>query len=307
MTASVRLSRQIGILMIAPDSLALLPTAPLLVFGGPYSNLQAMQALLAEAARLGISGDRIVCTGDIVAYGADPAACCDLAMASGMHVLMGNCEQNLAAGSADCGCGFDEGTECDRLSSAWYAYAAGQISSAHQQFMAACPQRITIGLPDGRRLAVIHGGASDISRFLFASTDDAVLADEIADTGCDGVIAGHCGIPFVREVGAGLWLNAGAIGMPAHDGTPRVWFSVLTLEPDGLRVDIRPLSYDQAGAAAAMRAARLPEGYAAGLETGLWPSEDVLPPAEKASRGVPLQPVTHLWRAEVATRRSGTG
>lgn len=307
MTAADRQARWIGSLMTVRDSLALLPTAPLLVFGGPYSNLQAMQALLAEAARLGISGDRIVCTGDIVAYGADPSACCDLAIASGMHVLMGNCEQNLSAGSSDCGCGFDEGTECDRLSSAWYAYADRKISSAHRQFMAACPQRITIGLPGGRRLAVIHGGASDISRFLFASTDEEVLSEEIAATGCDGVIAGHCGIPFVREVAAGLWLNAGAIGMPAHDGTPRVWFSVLTPEPDGLRVDIRPLTYDHAGAAAGMRAARLPEGYAAALETGLWPSEDVLPPAEKASRGVPLQPVTRLWPAETARRRSGTG
>lgn len=293
--------------MTAPDSLALDPTAPLLVFGGPYSNLQAMQALLAEAARRGIPGNRIICTGDIVAYGADPSACCDLAMASGMHVLMGNCEQNLAAGLSDCGCGFDEGTECDRLSSAWYAYADGQITPAHRAFMAACPQRMVIGLPDGRRLAVIHGGASDISRFLFASTDAAILAEEIAETGCDGVVAGHCGIPFVRDVGTGLWLNAGAIGMPAHDGTPRVWFSILTPEPDGLRVEIRPLAYDQAGAAAAMRSARLPEGYAAGLETGLWPSEDVLPPTERSRRGVPLEPVTHVWPARIASRRSGTG
>jgi len=293
--------------MIPPDSLILAPNAPLLVFGGPYSNLQAMQALLAEAARRGIAGERIICTGDIVAYGADPSACCDLAMASGMHVLMGNCEQNLAAGSADCGCGFDEGTECDRLSNAWYAYADRQISPAHRAFMAACPQRITIGLPDGRRLAVIHGGAADISRFLFASTDDTVLADEIAATGCDGVVAGHCGIPFVRDVGAGLWLNAGAIGMPAHDGTPRVWFSILTPEPDGLGVEIHPLTYDQAGAAAAMRAARLPEGYAAALETGLWPSEDVLPPAERAKRGVALQPVSRFWPAAAVRRRSGTG
>jgi hypothetical protein len=73
-----------------------------------------------------------------------------------------------------------------------------------------------------------------ISRFIFASAEHQDLADEIAATGCDGVIAGHCGIPFVRQVGPGVWINAGAMGMPAGDGTPRIWFAVLTPEAAGL-------------------------------------------------------------------------
>src|ERR1700730_8770519 len=44
---------------------------PLMVFGGPYSNLEATRAVLDEATRLSISADRIICTGDVVAYGAD--------------------------------------------------------------------------------------------------------------------------------------------------------------------------------------------------------------------------------------------
>ena len=40
---------------------------PTLVFGGPYSNLQATRAVLAEAARRGIPHQRVVCTGDVVA------------------------------------------------------------------------------------------------------------------------------------------------------------------------------------------------------------------------------------------------
>jgi predicted phosphodiesterase len=278
-----------------PDPVVIPADGPLLVFGGPYSNLQAMRAVLAEAARRGIPAHRILCTGDIVAYGADAAACCDLAMASGILVLMGNCEENLAAGALDCGCGFEEGTACDLLSRAWYAHADRQVTAAHRAWMGACPRRMVVALPDGRRLAVLHGGAADISRFIFSSAEDAALAGEIAAAGCDGVIAGHCGIPFARSVGAGLWLNAGAVGMPANDGTPRAWFAVLTPQAASLRVEILPLAYDHAAAAAAMRAAGLPEGYAAALSTGLWPSIDVLPPAELARRATPLAPVAFDW------------
>jgi len=268
---------------------------PLLVFGGPYSNLQATRAVLAEAARRGIPARRVICTGDVVAYGADAAACCDLVMGSGIAVIAGNCEENLAAGGLDCGCGFEEGTACDLLSRAWYAHADRQVTPAHRAWMAALPRRLVLDLADGRSLAVLHGGARDISRFLFASAKEAELDEEIAATGCDGVVAGHCGLPFARRVGQGVWINAGAVGMPADDGTPRVWFAVLTPGEHAVQVDILPLDYDHAAAAAAMRAARLPEGYAAALGSGIWPSCDVLPPAERARRGVPLRPHTLDW------------
>jgi predicted phosphodiesterase len=268
---------------------------PLLVFGGPYSNLQATRAVLAEAARRGIPTRRVICTGDVVAYGADAAACCDLVMGSGIAVVAGNCEENLAAGAMDCGCGFEEGTACDLLSRAWYAHADRQVTPAHRAWMAALPRRLALDLPDGRSLAVLHGGAHDISRFLFASAPEDDLAAEIASAGCDGVVAGHCGLPFARRVGQGVWINAGAVGMPADDGTPRIWFAVLTPADHAVRIELLPLDYDHAAAAAAMRAARLPEGYAAALGSGVWPSCDVLPPAERARRGVPLGPVLLDW------------
>jgi len=267
----------------------------MLVFGGPYSNVQATRAVLAEAARRAIPSRRVVCTGDVVAYGADAAACCDLVMAGGIAAIAGNCEESLAAGALDCGCGFEEGTACDLLSRAWYAHADREVTSAQRGWMAALPRRLVLDLPDGRSLAVLHGGAGDISRFLFASAPEPEIAEEIAATGCDGVVAGHCGIPFARRVGGGAWINAGAIGMPADDGTPRGWFAVLTPRERALRVELLPLDYDHAAAAAAMRAARLPEGYAAALGSGIWPSCDVLPPAERARRGVALEACALDW------------
>src|SRR5690349_4353722 len=89
---------------------------PALVFGGPYSNLQATAAVLAAAARLGIPPARIICTGDLVAYCGDPAATIDLVGAAGIHVVMGNCDEQLAQGGADCGCGFPAGSACERAS-----------------------------------------------------------------------------------------------------------------------------------------------------------------------------------------------
>jgi predicted phosphodiesterase/pyruvate-formate lyase-activating enzyme len=269
---------------------------PAIVFGGPYGNLEATRALLDEAARLGVAPDHIVCTGDVVAYGADAAATVDLVRSAGIHVVMGNCEESLAAQADDCGCGYAPGSACDRLAAAWFAHADRELGSEAREWMARLPRRIDIAIA-GARLAVVHGGIDCINRFIFASSPATIKAQELARAGIDGVIAGHCGLPFTQVVQAKLWHNAGAIGMPANDGTPRVWFSLLTPHAGGVALDHRALAYDHAAAADKMRRAGLPEGYAAALETGLWPSCDVLPFKEIRERGVPLEPGSVIWKA----------
>ncbi len=262
-----------------------------LLFGGCYSNLQATSALLDEARRLGIPPERTICTGDVVAYGADPAATVDIVRDAGVHVVMGNCEESLGARAQDCGCGFTAGSACDRLSGAWYSHADALLEDEARAWMRSLPRRIDL-LIGARRLAVVHGSSDRINEFVFGSNSDDDLRQLVRGAECDGVIGGHCGIPFTRLVDGLLWHNPGAIGIPANDGTPRVWFSLL--EPGNRAIEIRhlPLDYDHGAAAAAMRAARFPNGYTDALSSGLWPSLDVLPPEELAQTGQALAPGT---------------
>ena len=91
----------------------------------------------------------------------------------------------------------------------------------------------------------------------------------------------HCGMAFTRRIGTHLWINAGAIGLPPHDGAPGTRYAVLREDapPELVR-----LNYDHAGAAEAMRRAGLTQGYEAALLSGWWPSEDVLPDALRRAR-----------------------
>jgi hypothetical protein len=76
-----------------------------LVFGGPYGNLEAMIALFDAAERLAIPGSHAICSGDIAAYGADPQAVVGGIRAWRRPVVMGNCDAALSADAADRGCG----------------------------------------------------------------------------------------------------------------------------------------------------------------------------------------------------------
>jgi predicted phosphodiesterase/uncharacterized Fe-S cluster-containing radical SAM superfamily protein len=278
---------------------------PLLLFGGPYSNLEATQAVLAEAERRGIPAERVICTGDVVAYGADAKACVDLLREAGIRVVMGNCEEQLAAGGGDCGCGYAPGSACDRLATSWYAHADRSLGPEERAWMAGLPRRLDLSI-NGLTLAVVHGSVKEINRFVFASTPERVKALDLDEAGVDGIVAGHSGLPFTQVLEDGrLWHNPGVVGLPANDGTPRVWFSLVTPGPElgSLAIEHVPLAYDHTVAAAKMRAAALPEGYAGALETGLWPSCDVLAAPELRATGAPLSPGMIVW--ERRARRAG--
>ena len=228
-------------------------SGPVLIFGGPYSNLQATQAVLAWADAHAVPPERMICTGDVVAYCAEPAE------------------------TVACGCGFDTGTTCDLLSAGWYRHTDRAVGDEARRWMETLPDLILF-THAGRRAAVIHGGLTEISRFLWSVSSDEMFLEEIeriqeAAGRIDLVFAGHSGLMFQRRIGAVEWINAGAIGMPPHDGRVETGFAVLDEH-----VTFHRLTYDHRGAAAAMRAVGLVQGYDVALMTGYWPSEDVLPP-----------------------------
>lgn len=259
------------------------PDQPLLVFGGPYSNLAATWALQAEADRLGVSASRIICTGDVVAYCAEPEETAQAVRAWGVHVIQGNCEQQLAAGADDCACNFEEGSACAALAKGWYPFANARVSAETRAWMRALPETLRFSFA-GRTFRVVHGGVAQVNRWVFES-QGGVLAEELALAHADIVLAGHAGLPFIARAGQRTWFNPGVIGMPANDGTPDVWYGLIRAQSDAIVLSTHRLAYDHRRAAAAMRRFGHANGYARTLITGLWPSLDVLPPAERAATG----------------------
>ena len=140
-----------------------------------------------------------------------------------------------------------------------------------------------------RTFRVVHGGVAQVNRWVFASQRD-VLSEELGMAGTDVVLAGHAGLPFIARAGERTWFNPGVIGMPANDGTPDVWYGVIRAEPDALALSTHRLAYDHHAAAAAMRRYGHANGYARTLVTGLWPSLDIQPPAERTATGRRLKP-----------------
>lgn len=268
-------------------------SGPLMVFGGPYSNLQATRALLASAQQRGLAAHQLICTGDSVAYCADAQATVTLLRQAGVHWIQGNCEESLGNRVEDCGCGFAPDSSCAALSISWYRHADRVIGDDSRSWLRKLPAQLRFTC-NGRRIHVVHGAADQNNRFVFESTPREEKQQQLDLVQADVLIGGHCGLPFGQVWRTGAWLNAGVIGMPANDGTTDGWYMLLAPEGKRLRASWHRLKYDAPAAAQAMRDAGLPTAYRDALLSGLWPSTDILPVAERSRQGRRLQPASLL-------------
>jgi predicted phosphodiesterase len=257
-----------------------------LFFGGSYSNLHAIQQLKVKADDLGISPERIFHSGDVVGYCAFPEETINFVRDWGIHVIAGNVEVQLREGEEDCGCNFEEGSRCADFSILWYPYAQTQVSKENIEWMHSIPTHSKVEIA-GKKWGLIHGGLEDISQFIFASTPWEEKQHIFDKLNVDVIFAGHCGLPFIQKQGDKTWINTGVIGMPANDGTQRVWYGVF--DADTHSFELKSLNYDAEAANAAMRQKKLPEEYAKTLITGIWDNCEILPAEETAQQNIEIE------------------
>ena len=127
-----------------------------LLFGGVYSNLQALEALKQVAEQEQILAENCICTGDIVGYCAQPEETVQLFKIWNAKSIAGNVEIQLREGAEDCGCDFREGSRCDGFSQQWYPFAQSKLSKNSLNFMEKLPDHITFNYA-GKTVTVVHG------------------------------------------------------------------------------------------------------------------------------------------------------
>ena len=233
-----------------------------------HANRHAFEAVLADARSSGV--DEVWCLGDLVGYGADPDACVELARAHVAICLAGN--HDLAV--------------TGELSMEDFSRGAGISARWTQQTIAE------------ENLAFLRelrpsGAEGDFGLYHASPRDpvwEYVLSDLLADRCFDEAAQrvcfighSHVALAFTREdhgqtTGAlrepgntadlreRRWLlNPGSVGQP-RDGDPRAAW--LSLDTETGRAEWRRTTYDIAGAAAAIRAAGLPDSLAERLGYG---------------------------------------
>ncbi len=234
-----------------------------------HGNRQAFEAVLEAVADSDAA--ELWCLGDLVGYGADPDACVQLAREHAAVCLAGN--HDLAVTGEIPLSEFSRGAS---LAAQWTqeviapenrAFLAGlrpQAAGGPDRLVPRKPARPGVGV---RAVEPARGALP--GRAATARLPDRPLARRAlvrAARRADGHRRAAPRRATQLDLGVGDWLlNPGSVGQP-RDGDPRAAWLLLDLDQE--TASFRRTSYDVAGAANAIRAARLPDSLAERLEYG---------------------------------------
>ena len=244
------------------------------VFSDTHANYEALSAVLESYRRERI--DIYYCLGDTVGYGGSPNECADLVRKISRATILGNHDAAVSG----------------RMDYSYYYEAArhaldvhaAMISEENMEWLKSLPYQ---HLLEAYNVLLCHGSPVRLEEFdyIFAP-EQARECLSIYDKLGHITLIGHSHVALsfhredgesatgearrpedaVAELGGRRWLlNPGSVGQP-RDGDPRAAWLLLDLDEGSAQW--RRTAYDVDGAAAAIRAARLPDSLAERLEYG---------------------------------------
>ena len=233
-----------------------------------HGNRQAFEATLEAVAASDAA--ELWCLGDLVGYGADPDACVELAREHAAVCLAGNHDLAVTGEIP-----LDEFSRGASLAVQWTQEVIAPDNLAFLASLSPTGAEGPVGL--------YHASPRDpVWEYVLSTLLAELCLDEQRHRLCL-IGHSHVALSFGRregelttgeprrggaqlDLGAGEWLlNPGSVGQP-RDGDPRAAWLLLDLDEPS--VSFERTDYDIAGAAAAIRAARLPDSLAERLEYG---------------------------------------
>ena len=248
----------------------------LLLLADIHANLEALEAVLADAVTRGYSDTLFL--GDAVGYGADAGAVVQRLRSLSPRCIMGNHEQMLIAAART-------GKTSDTPVGLALKLALSQLSPDDLEWLRGWKQGIK-ALHGNVECFFVHGSPRDPNEYV-----DSLSAARAAFTDWAGRLAfvGHSHLAGVyaaleRDVSnvrftafleglnrmtlppRGRWIvNPGSVGQP-RDGDPRAGYGIFDFNRNAL--EVYRVEYDVSAAQQKIRAAGLPDVLAARLSVG---------------------------------------
>lgn len=228
-----------------------------------HGNLAALRAVLDDVHRL--RPDMTVCAGDLVVYGPFPNECVNLVRSNKITTVTGN--RDWAVGRRQSTEAYAVPARRDRAAeTAIYEWTTRVVTEPNRLFLSALPRRLRLHL--GRlELLLVHGTIRSPFEYVRPDDDPAAFAELAELSKADIVVGGHTHVPFRREVGETLFLNAGSVGWP-KDGRPDAGYVLIDVSGRDVRVEFRRVAYPVEETIAAIHRFDLPDALGRALAFG---------------------------------------
>ena len=195
-----------------------------LIIADIHANFPALEAVVEAAGPV----DQILCLGDIIDYGPNPAECIDLFMELNAKSIIGNHDLGVLARQQE------QNQATDSFN--WGAWTLAQLSSTHLEYLNSMPTTMTIDIA-GIEAKAVH--AITYEQYLSPSMNNSELSAYLEEHNKKIIICGHSHKLIDRQIKDQRVISIDSVGQP-KDGSNLAGY---TIEKDGI-FDHKRVEYD---------------------------------------------------------------
>ncbi len=181
------------------------------VIADMHGNCVAFDAVLADLEAHPV--DRVVCLGDTIQGGPQPADVVARLRELGCPVVLGNADAFLLTGND----GNDAVSAQQRAVRDW---SLAQLSEADRAFIAAFQPTVEILLPGNRRLLCFHGSPASFHDIIFPETPEEEVRGYLDAYRPAILTGGHTHLQQLRRLDDSLFFNPGSVGFVYNTRAP---------------------------------------------------------------------------------------
>jgi putative phosphoesterase len=218
------------------------------VFSDMHGNDLAFEAVEADIEKQNV--DQMVCLGDAIQGGPQPAEVTQRLRRLGCPVVMGNADSWLLSGQETA----DEGIPAERLRKMGEIrlWSLSQLTEGDRAFIASFQPTITIPLENQLSLLCFHGSPLSFDDAILPGAAEEDFQNVLGSYAGQILTGGHTHAQQIRRNGAYFFFNPGSVGFAYSHYQPEGQFfadpwadyAILTAENGQLGLEFRRIPFD---------------------------------------------------------------
>jgi predicted phosphodiesterase len=222
-----------------------------------HGNAIAFEAVLADLEREPV--DQVVCLGDALQGGCQPAEVFTLLRRLGCSTVLGNADAFVVDEAA----GAEEPTERQLDVREW---TRAQLGADGLSYLETFQPTLTASLGDGRQLFAFHGSPESYDDVVLPHLDEDEFRRLLGAPRADLMAGGHVHLQWLRRYGVSTFVNPGSVGLSYDHVQPEDDFRLdafaayarIDVAEDGIEIAFRRVPFDRDAVLAAVAASGIP-------------------------------------------------
>jgi putative phosphoesterase len=233
------------------------------ILGDIHGNIEALK--VAYDAALSQKVEKIYHLGDLGGYAPFVNEVVDFLIEHKIEGVQGNYDDAVANDKEHCGCKYEDPIQAEMATQS-FEWTKRHATEKSKNYMKSLPFEIAFSV-HGKRVKIFHATPIKNNLYWHRDRDEDFFLHMARKADANIMIYGHTHIPYRKNIGNKVFINAGSVGKPKDEDT-RACVCIIDITPDNVNTEFLRIPYDVEKAASAIIENGLSSYFAEKLRTG---------------------------------------